>query len=146
MVGQDRQGPSRYSGTILTATFQIARDLGWDYHEKLAKQRVMQVQSATEPPKKLGLGERAIMADGNEYVLLREGQGKPVEVIYAKEGSPLIRARRVLKNAPHPNAARLFQNYIHTPEAQQFFSDDTRNLPPRQTNRSRAAERSRTSR
>ena len=48
-----------YSGTIMTATFQIARDLGWDYFEKLAKQKVMQVQSASDPPKKLALGERA---------------------------------------------------------------------------------------
>src|ERR1700749_2643256 len=32
-----------YSGTIMTATFQIARDLGWDYLEKLAKQNVLQV-------------------------------------------------------------------------------------------------------
>jgi iron(III) transport system substrate-binding protein len=114
-----------YSGTILTATFQIARDLGWEYYEKLAKQRVMQVQSATEPPKKLGLGERAIMADGNEYVLLQmKDQGNPVEVIYAKDGSPLIISpSAVLKNAPHPNAARLFQNYIHTPEAQQLLID-----------------------
>ena len=53
-----------YSGTILTATYQIARDLGWEYFEKLAKQSVMQVQSAADPPKKLALGERAIMADG----------------------------------------------------------------------------------
>ena len=37
-----------YSGTIMNATFQIARDLGWDYLEKLAKQSVMQVQSATD--------------------------------------------------------------------------------------------------
>src|SRR5262249_31094365 len=35
-----------YSGTILTATFQIARDIGWPFFEKLAQQRVMQVQSA----------------------------------------------------------------------------------------------------
>ena len=35
-----------YSGTIMTATFQIVRELGWGYLEKLAKQRVMQVQSA----------------------------------------------------------------------------------------------------
>jgi iron(III) transport system substrate-binding protein len=27
----------------------------------------MQVQSASDPPKKLALGERAIMADGIEY-------------------------------------------------------------------------------
>src|SRR6202165_3423277 len=44
-----------YSGTILTATYQTARDVGWDYYEKLAKQRVMQGQSASDPPKKLGL-------------------------------------------------------------------------------------------
>src|SRR5215204_5745366 len=41
-----------YSGTIMTATFQMARDLGWEYFERLAKQRVMQVQSAADPPKK----------------------------------------------------------------------------------------------
>ena len=58
-----------YSGTIMTATFQIARELGWEYFEKLAKQKVMQVQSATDPPKKLALGERAVMADGNDYLI-----------------------------------------------------------------------------
>src|SRR5271170_4322268 len=52
-----------YSGTIMTATFQFARDLGWPYLERLAKQKVMQVQSSTEPPKKLALCERAVMAD-----------------------------------------------------------------------------------
>src|SRR5262249_42767822 len=56
-----------YSGTIMTATYQMARDLGWDYFEKLSKQKVMQVQSSADPPKKLALGERAVMADGNEY-------------------------------------------------------------------------------
>src|SRR5499427_6170279 len=40
-----------YSGTIMTATYQMARDLGWDYFEKLSKQKVMQVQSSADPPK-----------------------------------------------------------------------------------------------
>src|SRR5215469_15515640 len=30
-----------YSGTIMTATFQIARDIGWDFFEKLAQQNIM---------------------------------------------------------------------------------------------------------
>ena len=60
-----------YSGTIMNATFQIARDLGWDYFEKLAKQRVMQVQSATDTPKKIQLGERAVMVDGAGYLVIR---------------------------------------------------------------------------
>ena len=63
-----------YSGTIMTATYQMARDLGWGYFEKLAKQRVMQVQSAADPPKKLALGERAVQVDGVEY-LIHQTQG-----------------------------------------------------------------------
>ena len=65
-----------YSGTIMNATFQIARDLGWDYLEKLAKQRVMQVQSATDTPKKIALGERAIMVDGAGYLVIQRQGGR----------------------------------------------------------------------
>jgi iron(III) transport system substrate-binding protein len=114
-----------YSGTILTATFQIARDLGWDYLQKLSQQRVMQTQSATEPPKKPTLGERPIMADGSEYVALgMKEAGNPIEIVYPTEGTPLvIGPSGILKNAPHPNAARLFQSYLFTQEAQQFLID-----------------------
>jgi iron(III) transport system substrate-binding protein len=114
-----------YSGTIMTATFQITRDIGWDYLEKLAKQKIMQVQSSTDPPKKLALGERAVMADGNEYNMfqLRE-KGDPVEIVYPSEGTPLIVGPNgVLKNAPNPNAARLFQSFCFTPEVQQLIVD-----------------------
>ena len=69
-----------YSGTILTAMFEMTRDMGWDYFEQLAKQNVMQVQSSTDPPKKLALGERSVMADGNEYnIFLLKEAGQPVE-------------------------------------------------------------------
>ncbi len=79
-----------YSGTIMNATFQIARDLGWEYLEKLAKQRVLQVQSATDTPKKIALGERAIMVDGAGYLVIRGKEaGQPIDVIYPAEGTPL---------------------------------------------------------
>ena len=114
-----------YSGTILTATYQTARDVGWDYYEKLAKQRVMQLQSASDPPKKLALGERALMADGIEYgVFQLKESGKPVDVIYPVEGSPLIIGPNgILKTAPNPNAARLLQNFMLSAECQQFNVD-----------------------
>jgi iron(III) transport system substrate-binding protein len=112
-----------YSGTILTATFQIARELSWEYFEKLAKQKVMQVQSATDPPKKLALGERAVMADGGEYnVLQSKESGGPLEVVYPMEGTPLVVGPNgIFKNAPNPNAARLFQCYCFTPECQRLI-------------------------
>jgi iron(III) transport system substrate-binding protein len=114
-----------YSGTIMTATFQIARDLGWEYFEKLAQQNIMQLQSASDPPKKLALGERAVQADGVEYLVLRlKETGQPIEPVYAVEGSPLIIGPNAMfKGAPNPNAARLFQSYCFTAEAQQLCID-----------------------
>src|SRR5262245_45631246 len=114
-----------YSGTIMTATFQLVRELGWGYFEKLAKQKVMQVQSATDPPKKLALGERAVMADGGEYNLIQlKEAGQPVELVYPSEGIPtVVGPNAIFRNAPNPNAARLFQCYCFSAPCQQLISD-----------------------
>jgi iron(III) transport system substrate-binding protein len=121
-----------YSGTIMNATFQIARDLGWDYFEKLAKQNVLQVQSATDPPKRIALGERAIMVDGAGYLVIRGKEaGQPVDVIYPAEGTPVATSPSALmKAAPHPSAARLFQNWMHGREGQQLLIDYARQYSP----------------
>ena len=114
-----------YSGTIMTATYQMQRDLGWSYFEKLAKQNIMQVQSSADPPKKLDLGERAVMADGNEYNIFQlKEAGRPVEPVYATEGSPLIIGPNgIFKSSPNPNAAKLFQSFCLGREAQQLIID-----------------------
>jgi iron(III) transport system substrate-binding protein len=114
-----------YSGTIMTDTQALSQALGWGYFEKLGKQKVMQVQSSTEPPKKLAQGERPVMADGNEYnVFLLKEEGVPIEPVYATEGSALVVGNAaLLKNAPHPNAGRLFYHFMFTREAQQANSD-----------------------
>ena len=116
-----------YSGTIMTATFQIARELGWGYFEKLATQRVLQVQSSTDPPKKLALGERAVMADGNDYNLIQlMDQGRPVAPIYPTEGTPTITGPTgVFASASNPNAARLLHGWLHSREGQQLLVDFT---------------------
>ncbi|MFI4927325.1 MAG: ABC transporter substrate-binding protein [Burkholderiales bacterium] len=114
-----------YSGTIMTGTQAISQAVGWKFFEQLGKQKVMQVQSSTEPPKKLAAGERPVMADGNEYnvFLLRES-GVPIEPVYAPEGTPLVVGNAaILKNAPDPNAAKLFYHFMFSREAQQLNSD-----------------------
>lgn len=114
-----------YSGTIMTDTQALSQSLGWPYFEKLGKQKVMQVQSSTEPPKKLAQGERPVMADGNEYnVFLLKESGVPIEPVYATDGSSLVIGNAaLLKNAPRPNAAKLFYHFMFTREAQQSNSD-----------------------
>lgn len=114
-----------YSGTIMTATHQMARDLGWSYFEKLAQQKIMQVQSAADPAKKLVLGERSVMVDGADYgIYLMQDKSEPIEIVYASEGTPLITGpSAVMKRAPNPNAAKLFYCWSFTAEAQQLAID-----------------------
>jgi iron(III) transport system substrate-binding protein len=123
--GKIVKGRPDYSGTILTATFQIARELGWSYFEKLAQQNIAQVQSAFDPPKRLALGENAVQADGVvSGLLLLKDQGAPVQAVYATEGTPVITAPSgVFQRAPPPNAARLFQSFLFSVDTQQALVD-----------------------
>ena len=130
-VGKLVKGHPGYSGTIMTATHQMSRDLGWEYFEKLAKQKVLQVQSSVDPPKKIALGERAVMVDGGDYnVFTHKQQGAPVDVVYASEGSPTISSpNAIFAAAVNPNAARLFQCWMCSREGQQFLVDATGQYP-----------------
>jgi ABC-type Fe3+ transport system substrate-binding protein len=114
-----------YSGAIETATFELSRELGWDYLQKLGQQRVMQVQGAWEPPKKVAQGERPIAADGDEYSVLQiRGNGGAIEPVYPREGTPSIPGGAgVIVDAPHPNAARLFISWLMSREGQQLLVD-----------------------
>jgi iron(III) transport system substrate-binding protein len=113
------------SGTALTGTFALVKVLGWGYFEQLAKQGVQQLQSTTATPKSIASGERAVMVDGNEYNMFIEIKNKsPVKIIYAAEGTPFISSPMGLfAKAPHPNAARVFENFVYTPKIQQLLVD-----------------------
>ncbi|MDQ3189784.1 MAG: extracellular solute-binding protein [Pseudomonadota bacterium] len=115
-----------YSGTSLTGTFALTKALGWDYLEKLSKQGVQQLQSTTATPKSIASGERAVMVDGNEYNMFIEMDAKsPVKIVYAKEGTPFVTSpTAIFADAPHPNAARVLQNFLYTAKVQQLMVNE----------------------
>src|SRR3989454_1167569 len=123
-----------YSGTSLTGTFAIVKLLGWDYLEKLSKQGVLQLQSTTATPKSIASGERVVMVDGNEYNMFIEIDAKsPVKIVYPKEGTPFVTSpSAIFAEAPHPNAARVFENFLFTAKIQQLTATEggTRSLHP----------------
>ena len=123
-----------YSGTSLTGNYAITKALGWEYLEKLAKQGVQQLQSTTATPKSIASGERAVMVDGNEYNMFIEIDAKsPVKIIYPKEGTPFVTSpTAIFADAPHPNAARVLQNFLYTAKTQQLAVNDggTRSVHP----------------
>jgi iron(III) transport system substrate-binding protein len=123
-----------YSGTALTGTYAIVKALGWDYLDKLSKQGVLQVQSTTATPKSIASGERVVMVDGNEYNMFIEIDAKsPVKIIYPKEGTPFVTSpAAIFADAPHPNAARVLENFLFTAKVQQLTVDQggTRSMHP----------------
>ena len=53
--------------------------------------------------------------------------------VHAAEGSPVIPVPSgIFRSAPNPNAARLFQNWMHSREAQQLLVDWARQYSPHQ--------------
>ena len=130
-TGKLVKGHPGYSGTIMSATYQMVQVLGWGYFEKLAKQRVMQVQSSVDPPKKIALGERAVMVDGGDYnVIQHKEQGAPVEIVYASEGTPSISSPNcIFAGSVNPNAARLMQCWMTSAEGQQSLVDISGQYP-----------------
>ena len=95
---------------------------------------MQQLQSTTATPKSIASGERAVMVDGNEYNMFIEMNAKsPLRIIYPKEGTPFVTSpTAIFADAPHPNAARLLQNFLFTAKIQQLAVNEggTRSVHP----------------
>lgn len=118
-------GHPGYSGIILTHVVALVNQYGWDYFRDLAKNKLHIVQSANDPAGVVASGERPVGVNGAEYFYYKTlKQGNPIKIVYPQEGVPLVVSpSAIAKDAPHPNAARLFTEFIFTKEAQQILAD-----------------------
>ncbi len=114
-----------YSGVIATHVLALVHLHGWDYFKQLAQNRVMLVQSAVDPAGVVASGERPVAVNGGDYTFYQtKKKGNPVEIVYPKEGVPLVVSPTAITSfAPHPNAARLFTDFGFSREVQQVLAD-----------------------
>ncbi len=114
-----------YSGIIMTHVLALVNLYGWDYFRDLAKNNLHIVQSANDPAQVVASGERPVGVNGSEYFYYKtQKQGNPIKIVYPKEGIPLIVSPvAIAKDAPHPNAAKLFIEFIFSKESQQLLAD-----------------------
>ncbi len=114
-----------YSGIIMTHVLALVNQYGWEYFRDLAKNKLHIVQSANDPAGVVASGERPVGVNGSEYFYYKTlKQGNPIKIVYPKEGIPLIVSPvAIAKDAPHPNAAKLFTEFIFTKEVQQLLAD-----------------------
>jgi iron(III) transport system substrate-binding protein len=111
----------------------LTEKYGWGYYESMGKQDLMIVQSALDGPKTIANGERVIAVCASDSILWqRKLEGAPFEIVYPPEGTPpAFSPQGILKQAPHPNAARLFQDYSFSLEGQQLFVNQHGSLSAR---------------
>jgi len=114
-----------YSGVIATHVLALVHLHGWDYFKQLAQNQLMLVQSANDPSTVVTSGERVVAANGGDYSAYQlKKKGNPIEIVYPKEGVPLVVSPTAITSfAPHPNAARLFTDFTFTREVQQVMAD-----------------------
>lgn len=114
-----------YSGIIATHVQAIVNLYGWDYFKELSRNKLHLVQSANDPAGVVASGERPVGANGAEYFYYKTmKQGNPLRIVYPKEGIPLVISPvAIARDAPHPNAAKLFMDFIFTKESLQAMAD-----------------------
>lgn len=96
---------------------------GRDFHEKLAAQKPSFSRDLQNSERRTARGEFPIYLPFNLQDL-NNLKGLPVKAIVPAEGRPYVRFDiSMLKNAPHPNAARLFMNHYLEPESQLVFAN-----------------------
>jgi iron(III) transport system substrate-binding protein len=123
--GKEVSAHPGYSGIIMTHVLALVNAYGWEYFRDLAKNKLHLVQSANDPAGVVASGERPLGVNGAEYFYYKTlKQGNPIKIIYPKEGVPLVVSPvAIAKDAPHPNAAKLFTEFIFSKESQQLLAD-----------------------
>lgn len=109
------------SGAANNVMAVMSKVYGWDYYRKIKQNDPLIVLAASEGVSKIAAGERAILVEGNLYNAARlKARGNPVDVIYPAEGVVFILSPvGIAKRAPHPNAARLFEEFMFNAEMEQ---------------------------
>lgn len=114
-----------YSGFVTVGMIAMVDKFGWEYYEELKKLNPRIVQSAVDSVTFVVRGEASISGGGigyGAYSAIKKGE--PIKMIYPKEGLPLVvSANSILTKAPHPNAAKVFTDFLFSQEVQQLLVD-----------------------
>ena len=116
-------GHPGFSGYVGTWVVTLKKLYGWDFFEKLAKNNPQVGRSINDTVTMLNAGERIVAGSGPVGTAMESaGKGNPLAMIYPPDGSVLIIAPSgIPKGVKHPNAAKLFMEYLLTTEASQIW-------------------------
>lgn len=106
-----------FSGSMGSWTVLMVKLYGWEFLEKLKNVNPLIGRSLLDPPTILNAGERAVGISSMTTATRLFLEGNPIAIVYPTDGVKLtLSASGIPANAPHPNAAKLFANYLLSKE------------------------------
>ncbi|MHB8910578.1 MAG: extracellular solute-binding protein [Syntrophales bacterium] len=117
-----------FTANQLVTVGTLSRKYGWGFYEKLQANNIMIVQGNQQVSDTLKSGERLLAAAGSDsYAWNDREDGHKIQSIFPTDGAFVIPApSAVIKGAPHPNAAKVFAEFM--------LSDAVQNLIPQEGN------------
>lgn len=117
-------GHPGFSGYAGTWVVQMNNMYGWSFFEKLEALNPHVGRSITDTVTMLNSGERSIGVSNLAAGIASADKGNPIGVVYPKSGTVFMPTPTgLMKSSPHPNAGKLFLNWLLSPEAQQLIAD-----------------------
>jgi iron(III) transport system substrate-binding protein len=114
-----------YSGFVSVGLAGLIKTYGWEFVDKMAAEKPRIVQSAVDTTAFVVRGEALVAAGGalyNHFGAIKKGE--PIKAFFPPEGVPFIAsAQAIFAKAPHPNAAKVFSDWLFSLEAQQRLAN-----------------------
>ncbi|GAC1552603.1 MAG: extracellular solute-binding protein [Beijerinckiaceae bacterium] len=116
-------GHPGFSGYVGTWALTLRNRYGWEFFEKLAKNNPRVGRSINDTVTMLNAGESVIAGSGPAGTLLDSAKkGNPLAMVYPTDGTVLIIApSSIMRGSKHPNAARLFMEFLLSVEASKIW-------------------------
>lgn len=111
-------GHPAFSGYVGTWVVLMRKLYGWQYFDKLEKNQPQIGRSVNDTVTMLNAKERWVAAGPEATTLLSRDKGNPLSVVYPTDGALLmVSPSAVPKNAPAPNAGKLYIEFLLDKEA-----------------------------
>lgn len=117
-------GSGAASGQVGTWALAMEQKYGWDeYIGKFNKLNPKLGRSINDVIPVLVSGERGLGIATLGQTLTRKAQGDPLDAVYPTDGTVVVVGPiGILKDAPHPNAAKLFMNFMMSKEYSELIA------------------------
>lgn len=123
-AGKITTGSPAFSGDVASWVVAIRKKYGDDYLKAFAKQKPKVGQSNVDTVTDILSGERLVGSGAPfSYSLAQKVAGNPIDVTVPEDGAILnLGLTAVPTKAPHPNAGKLFTDFLFSVETSQILS------------------------